>query len=785
MNYAGLKNQSERVQLSGILFDVYHFEDEVCLWIRDSYGRAHLLKDRYYPVFYATGKESTLQKLIHRLVELNALAHEVEFEERLLFYENKPVQALKLTVNRPGVLAKIRRKLYAFYGRADLYHTDIEIPTGYMYERGIFPLAPVEVTFNKQSRYIESIHTTQSVFDLDYSLPRLRILRTNFEHSPRIPINQNRILFSIEDMPLVSVSAKNPADVISALNEILVSYDPDIILTTAGDQVLMPYLFEISQNQKIPLLLDRDPHAVKRKVTRQGSSYNTYGSWIYRAPSYPLFGRWHIDSANSFVYKESKLAGILELARLSRMPVQKVARASTGGALTCIETDVAMKKNYLVPWQKSRVENPKTAYELLRYDKGGLVFVPEQAAGYENVAQIDFSQMYPTIMDIHNISPETINCDCCFDLPGHTVPRVPETGYRICEKRRGVVSDSLRHILERRAYYKNIIKKLKAKSPQDSKTEKRIQYYDARQDALKWMLVTSFGYLGYRNAKFGKLESHEAVTAFGREKLLSAKEIAENHGFVVLHAITDCLFIQNTDATPVDPDRLLTCNRAISKHCGIEMSLEGIYSWLYFLESKVTPGLAVINRYFGRFTDGQMKLRGISVRRSDTCDFIRKAQTEWIEILSHATCLKEIEQAEFCQGEEGPLVQSYRRFETELLERRVPATDLLLRRKATKSYEDYTANGPGPSAMAELLEIGVEIQPGERIRYLVTNQKASRPEDRYISEERLTLEKKNQALYDTNYYLKQLQNAYLEIRPQTKLFEIQPDLFSSFYTLEP
>ncbi|EMO53823.1 hypothetical protein LEP1GSC172_4439 [Leptospira noguchii] len=30
--------------------------------------------------------------------------------------------------------------------------------------------------------------------------------------------------------------------------------------------------------------------------------------------------------------------------------------------------------------------------------------------------------------------------------------------------------------------------------------------YEARQSALKWMLVTSFGYLGYRNAKFGRLE---------------------------------------------------------------------------------------------------------------------------------------------------------------------------------------------------------------------------------------------------------------------------------------
>jgi DNA polymerase-2 len=58
------------------------------------------------------------------------------------------------------------------------------------------------------------------------------------------------------------------------------------------------------------------------------------------------------------------------------------------------------------------------------------------------------------------------------------------------------------------------------------------------------MLVTCFGYLGYRNARFGRIEAHEAVTAFGREKLLQAKEICEEEGFELLHAITDSLWIR-------------------------------------------------------------------------------------------------------------------------------------------------------------------------------------------------------------------------------------------------
>ena len=237
--------------------------------------------------------------------------------------------------------------------------------------------------------------------------------------------------------------------------------------------------------------------------------------------------------------------------------MQRLARSSTGAALTAIETRVALNRNYLIPWQKSIVEEPKTAYQLLTVDKGGLVFVPSAGEKwiFENVAQIDFSQMYPSIMVIHNISPESVNCNCCRNR--RDVERVPEAGYHICRNRRGIVSESLEAILRRRAYYK---KKIKSCSG-DQKID-----YDARQTSLKWMLVTSFGYLGYRNAKFGRIESHESVTAYGREKLLTAMEIAQSRGFSVLHGITDCLFIDRGGEENFLPRPAISLPGYLQKH---------------------------------------------------------------------------------------------------------------------------------------------------------------------------------------------------------------------------
>ncbi len=65
-----------------------------------------------------------------------------------------------------------------------------------------------------------------------------------------------------------------------------------------------------------------------------------------------------------------------------------------------------------------------------------------------------------------------------------------------------------------------------------------------RRDVLKWLLVCCFGYTGYKNARFGKIEAHEAINALAREKLLVAKEVAEQRGYRVLHALVDSLYVQ-------------------------------------------------------------------------------------------------------------------------------------------------------------------------------------------------------------------------------------------------
>jgi len=738
-------------QTIGYLFDIYHSEDKIYIWTKDEEGKTKLFFDHYHPTIYARGAPEILRKLVKRFYDLNALAEIPTFDEKILFYENKKVQVLKLVISRPSLLPKITSKLFALYDKFDIYHSDIEVPISYMVDHDIFPLCKLEIESEEvgTEQKIRSLFSQTKITDLEYSIPPLKTMALSLEKSQRIPIEQNSLLIEFANSRYV-IRSQTPIDILQQINVIIEKEDPDIVLTAYGDQVIFPYLFTHAQRLRFQTAFDRDKTApIRRQIQTKGSSFNTYGAMIFRAPSYPLFGRWHIDSRNSFVFKEADLLGIIELSRLSRLPIQKMARASTGKALTYIETDVALRMQYLVPWQKSAVEAPKSALQLLNADRGGLVFQPDITLGNirENVAQLDFAQMYPSIMVVHNISPECVNCLCCTDDPD--VPKVPKLGYTICNKRRGIVSEALAHVLKRRAYYKQRKKET---------TGELSETYNAKQSSLKWMLVTSFGYLGYRNAKFGRLESHESVTAFGREKLLTAKEVSEDFGYLLVHAITDSVFIQKEDQSPFTKEELNVLCLEIEKRTQVKIEADGVYTWLLFPPSTTDHQMPVANRYMGRFETGVLKSRGIGSRRKDLPIFIRKAQLEMINWMCGFVTVKEIKQGE------NTILAIYHKYDEMLQTETVEWRELLIQRSTSQEPEEYEVDGATSLSLKQLKEMGMHVQAGEKIRYIVTNRRAGSKENRYTAEEVLQSRPPNAKVrYDKEYYRKLLLASFKEV----------------------
>ncbi len=144
------------------------------------------------------------------------------------------------------------------------------------------------------------------------------------------------------------------------------------------------------------------------------------------------------------------------------------------------------------------------------------------------------------------------------------------------------------------------------------------------------MLVTCFGYTGYKNAKFGRIEVHEGITGRSRDILLQTKDIAETMDFHVLHGIVDCLWVQGS---PVDALRV-----RVERETGLFLEVEH-FDWIVFLS--LADGFGAYNRYYGRQPDGSIKVRGIAARRHDTPEYVREMQRRMLAVMARAKNIAE------------------------------------------------------------------------------------------------------------------------------------------------
>jgi DNA polymerase-2 len=482
--------------------------------------------------------------------------------------------------------------------------------------------------------------------------------------------------------------------VLISLNAVLQQYDPDLILTHWGDTWLLPWLLNLSEKYHIAFNPNRDPKC--EVLQRKEKSFFTYGQIVYRGRQVQLFGRWHVDACNAMMFGDYGLEGVLEQARVTGLPIQTMARNSPGSGITAMQIIMALQKGILVPYQKQQAESFKSAAELINADQGGLVYQPTIGL-HRDVGAIDFFSMYPQIMEHFNLSPETVGV-----IDGDVVT-IPALGIAVDQSKRGFVPETLAPLLKKRYMFKEWLLKLDAR-------DCRYKAYKARVTALKWLLVVCFGYLGFKNARFGRIESHQAVTAYGREVLLRAKEAAEDMGFTVLHLYVDSLFVRKPGVTKVEDYRPLLDE--IVKRTGIPISLDGIYRWVAFLPSRLDERIPVANRYFGVFQDGSTKVRGIEMRRGDTCQFVADTQESLLGVLSEALTVDEL------PLKLGAVAAALRRAWRRLHSGEIPLEQLLVAQKVSRALEEYRTLSPAARAAAQLERIGKSTRPGQHVRFL-------------------------------------------------------------------
>jgi DNA polymerase elongation subunit (family B) len=242
------------------------------------------------------------------------------------------------------------------------------------------------------------------------------------------------------------------------------------------------------------------------------------------------------------------------------------------------------------------------------------------------------------------------------------------------------------------------------------------EVFDQRQALLKWVLVTCFGYTGYRNARFGRIECHESINAYGRNILLRTSEMAEERGFHILHGIVDSLWLQG-EGDPVE-----FCS-SVSEEIGIPLQLEGVYRWIVFLPASTT-GVGALNRYYGLFENGELKLRGIALRKSDTITLARELQNDMLAVLSRASGIEEF------QGLISNALEVMDSYLAKLRERGVPLDKLVLRKRVSKAFEEYTQFTHSYAALKQMEEMGFPVPPGRSVEYVICDGESRNPWER-------------------------------------------------------
>src|SRR5467141_3611142 len=673
------------------------------LWLIDRNQSHYRLTDSFAPAFYVSGDHERLL-LFQDSAQLQTTQLRTRFTERTDLWLNAPRTVLEVSVLCPTDFMGWGRLVHKLDSRLQLYNSDLMVASLYCWEKRIFPLAYVEVETDDEGK-IQSIACRDDEWTLDYEMPPLKIMQIRLAGLSRIdPTHGRRAALESEVDGTcweLDEAGEPPA---LGFARLVKREDPDVILSEWGDSTILPLLRQQAERLKFSLPLNRDESASVHQS--RGRSYTSYGRILFKASSTTLFGRIHVDKQNSFISEKCDFAGLWELARLTKLPIQYAARTTTGTGISYMQMELAHRDGVLIPEQKAEPEDPKRPDELLAADRGGLVFVPKLGFTH-NVAELDFVSQFPSIMARFNISPETVNCPCCPDAP-----RIPELGYRICQKRRGITS----RVVERLIAKRRELKKLLKTTPPDTALRMKLQ-----RDSMKWLLVCCFGYTGYKNARFGKIEAHEAINAVARETLLVAKEIAEADGFELIHALVDSLYVWKEGATREDYERL---SQEIEARTRLPLAIESVYRYVVFLPSKQYADVPVPNRFFAVGEDGELKVRGLECRRHDTPPLLKRMQHEVLAILAEADDFDSyIHKIEIARG-------VFTNYEDRLANGEVDIRELVISKRITREPRDYQKAGVTAIAAQQLFGSGVKLRPGRNIENVITNSESSVPNDR-------------------------------------------------------
>ena len=691
------------------------------------------------------------------------------------------VRVVKVYLYKPSHYLQIKEHIKSLPYYGEKREKDIPYLKMYLSDKGVSGGKWVRVKTTREKNFfsdidvkeVYAIHSIEEIKDRDVSASDLKIMAFDIEVIQNN--GDNRIIMisyvTNEGLERVITSKENNhegAHSVSSENEIIKefvkavnSYEPDIVFSYNGDGFDMEIIAQKAKKYGIDLnlgVINKKVEARKRGRTR---SYHFYGrnhfdlyQFVSRILAYTLnvevlsldavalelIGEgkkemtwqemersWHenkdIEKIAEYCLQDSRITlklglfllnNIISLADITKSFYEEISRATYGYLVESYAIRMAKKYGFLVP-NKPTAQSISERFSLGEYE-GAFVYEPVPGL-HENIVVFDFRSLYPSIIITHNISPCTLTLHC---LQSHH--HVPGYNYCFLDKPQGFVPFAVNRIFNKRVYTKELKKKAKKGSEEYKKLK-------AQDYALKTVLNSFYGYLGFPGSRWYKRECAQAVTAYGRHYIKKIISLAKKNGFEVIYGDTDSVFLKLGTKTLEDA---LNFKEDVNKALPgvIKLDFQGYYIRGIFVSKKEGKGGAK-KRYALIDKDGNLVIRGFERVRRDWCGLAKQTQETVLRYVLEG----KIEKAK----------EYVKDVVNKLKNRDVNFDELIIYTTLQKNIESYEQLAPHVAVAKKLRSKGLRIFSGMTIPYIITDKKGSISEKAEFAAYAKT--------YDSDYYI--------------------------------
>ena len=730
---------------------------------------------------------SKLEKLNFKIKERTIFVKKIDIVQKKFL--GKDAAALKIFINDTRNLSKVKDYIRGFGEVSQIYESDLPVYRKYLIDKKITPLllTTVEGEEVKESYDVDIIVKAKKVEpkeDLVLKNPRILAFDIEVYNQRRYPNEEidpiimlafygndgfsKVITWKKFNSPKKEIEFVNDeGKLILKFKETIKEYKPDYLVGYFTDGFDFPYLRARSDKYKIKLDFSLDNSNIR--IISRANNFSAKIRGITHVDIYKFIRRvmantldvedFDLDSVAKAIFDEGKtrvnlddmykawdndnerlrdfceynlndakltlrlanvmLPNLIEIVKIIGLPVYDISRMTYGQLAEWYLIKHIQNLNELVP---NKPSGEDMAIRKIQTYEGGFVYEPDPGL-YNEIAVFDFRSLYPSIITAHNICPSTLTED---NGNAHETPEIMVNGiktrYYFNFKVDGIVPTIVKDIILRRSRIKEIIK---------NRSEERVDpILNARQDTLKLLANSFYGYLGFFGARWYSKECAASIAAFGRDYVKNTIEKAQKDGFKVIYSDTDSVFLSLQNKSRADAIEFMkNINNELPSL--MELELGGFYPRGIFVMRK-DESRGAKKKYALINDKGELTITGFETIRGDWSVIAKEVQAKVLELILN--------------GMDKNLVLDYvKDIIKKVKNKEISIDKMIIQKQLKKDIADYEAVGPHVYVAKMMRAQGMYIGAGSVISFVID-------EGEGIIRDRAKLLNESKT-YDADYYI--------------------------------